>query len=711
MNTKGTVSVTNPHVWVVAAMFAVLIVLHYPQQLLSLSSPSIFSFLGLDRHAIERILFLLPICYADYFLGIRAGVVSLAVAAVIMLPRIFLVSDYMPDALLETVAVLSIGVLINLWFYSSKKERERRQQMLSKLEATDKQLESAYRATRRNEKRLSALNEISSIINKSLELEDILSVVVDKLKRVMGLDVILIFLLDKDRQELKLVTHREVSEEFIAGLKGLKVGEGFNGRVAQSGEPMVVEDASQDPRLTRDIVRREGIMSEVIVPLKAKGNVVGTLAGAMRKSRQFHDEEVELLNTICSQVGMGIENSQLYQREHLAAEQALASEKRYREIFEDAHDAIWIHDSNGNIIAVNKATEEMIGYSSQELLKMNVRDFLAEEGISLARQIRRKLFLGEPVEQPYEQCLISKDGTERILKLTTNIIREDGKLKGFQNIARDVTREKEIQDKLRATYQELRESHQQLKESQEQLIQAEKLTSLGQLAASIAHEVNNPLSGVLAYTQLLAKKIRSNNIQKDVSLQYLSKMEAELVRSTKLIRHLLDFARQSPPAFRPLNLNDVVNRSFELAAHSAELHHIQTVKELDPSLPNLMADFDQLHQVCTNLILNAIQAMPQGGKLTLRTLFDNGQIKMQVQDTGCGISPKNMRKLFTPFFTTKQEVKGVGLGLAISYGIIQRHNGKIEVQSEEGEGTTFTIYLPLHNMEPSENTAVTASNV
>jgi len=183
-------------------MFAVLIVLHYPQQLLSLSSPSIFSFLGLDRHAIERILFLLPICYADYFLGIRAGVVSLAVAAVIMLPRIFLVSDYMPDALLETVAVLSIGVLINLWFYSSKKERERRQQMLSKLEATDKQLESAYRATRRNEKRLSALNEISSIINKSLELEDILSVVVDKLKRVMGLDVILIFLLDKDRQEL-----------------------------------------------------------------------------------------------------------------------------------------------------------------------------------------------------------------------------------------------------------------------------------------------------------------------------------------------------------------------------------------------------------------------------------------------------------------------------------------------------------------------------
>jgi PAS domain S-box-containing protein len=690
---------SNPHLWAVVIIFAIVIVLHYPQQILSISSPSVFSFLGLNRHAMERVLLLLPVAYAAFVFGTRAGLVSLAVAAVIMLPRDFLISEYLPDALFETIVVIIIGGLINLWCYNSRKEEKRRQKLLSKLKAADKQLESAYQDTRRNEKRLSALNEVSAIISQSLELDDILSAVVDKLKQVVGLDIVLIFLLDPDKQELKLVTHREVSEEFIAGLKGLKVGEGFNGRVAQTGEPLFIDDASQDPRLTREIVRREGIKSEVIVPLKAKGKVVGTMAGAMRESRQFLNEEVELLTIIGSQVGIGIENSQLYQREHLAAQQAMASEKRYREIFEDAHDAIWIHDSHGNIIAANKATEELTGYSSEELIKMNVRDFLAEEGLSLARKIRRALFLGETVEQPYEQRLIGKDGTGRILRLTTNLIREDSKLKGFQNIARDVTREKEMQDKLRATYRELSESHQRLKESQEQLIQAEKLTSLGQLAASIAHEVNNPLSGVLAYTQLLAKKTKSNNIPKDIVLQYLSKMESELTRSTKLIRHLLDFARQSPPALRQLNLNDVVERAFDLAAHSAELQHIQTVKELDPALPNLMADFDQLHQVCTNLILNAIQAMPQGGKLTLRTGVSNGDLKIEVQDTGCGISPKNMRKLFTPFFTTKQEVKGVGLGLAISYGIIQRHHGRIEVKSKEGEGTTFTIYLPLSHEE------------
>jgi len=693
---------SNPHFWAVVIIFAIVTALHYPQQILSTSSSSLFSFLGLSRHALERILLLVPVSYAAFVFGTTAGFVSLAVASVIMLPRVFLISEYFPDALLETIAVILIGVLINLWFDRSRKEKERRQQMLSELAVTDQELESAYQVTKRNEKRLSALNEISAIVSQSLELEDILSAVVDKVKQVMGLDIALIFLLEEDKQELKLITHREVSEDFVAGLKGLKVGEGFNGRVAQTGEPLVIEDAAQDPRLTRETVKREGMRAEVIVPLKAKGKVVGTLAGAMRESRQFLSEEVELLTTIGSQIGMAIENTRLYQREHLAAQQALASERQYREIFEDAHDAIWIHDSHGNIIAANKATEELTGYSSKELLKMNVRNFLAEEGLSLARGIRRKLFLSETVEQPYEQRLIRRDGAEKIVKLTTNLIREDDRLRGFQNIARDVTKEKEMQGKLSAAYRELSESHQRLKESQEQLIQAEKLTSLGQLAASIAHEVNNPLSGVLAYTQLLAKKIGGDSIPKEVALGYLSKMEAELTRSTKLIRSLLDFARQSPPEFRQLNLNDVVSRAFDLAAHSAELQHVQVIKELDPSLPNLMADFDQLYQVCTNLFLNAIQAMPQGGKLTIRTSVNDGQLKIEVQDTGCGISPENMRKLFTPFFTTKHEVKGVGLGLAISYGIIQRHHGRIEVQSKKGEGTTFTICLPLHHEESAE---------
>lgn len=238
------------------------------------------------------------------------------------------------------------------------------------------------------------------------------------------------------------------------------------------------------------------------------------------------------------------------------------------------------------------------------------------------------------------------------------------------------------------------------KQAEEQLIQAEKLSSLGQLAASVTHEVNNPLSGVLIYIKLLIKRITSGDFSKEATLNYLSKMEAELIRSTKLLQNLLDFARQSSSTLEEVNVNEVINRACDVTAHSAELQNIKVIKELSPSLSNIMANFDQLQQVCTNLILNAIQAMPEGGRLTLRTSAGcSAQLKIEVRDTDCGISPENMRKLFTPFFTTKREVKGVGLGLAVSYGIVQRYQGRIKVQSKEGKGTTFTIYLPLHREE------------
>jgi len=258
---------------------------------------------------------------------------------------------------------------------------------------------------------------------------------------------------------------------------------------------------------------------------------------------------------------------------------------------------------------------------------------------------------------------------------------------------------------LAEAYRELGEVHRSLKESQDQLIQAEKLSSLGQMAASIAHEINNPLSGVIVYTKLLSKKIAGDNISKQTTLNYLSKMESELTRSTGLVRNLLDFARQSPPNMREIKLNEVIERALDLVSHSAALQNIQIIKELSASLPRIMADFDQLTQVFTNLILNAIQAMPQGGKLVLRSSNDGNQIKIEVQDTGCGISQENMSKLFTPFFTTKIEVKGVGLGLSICYGLIQRHQGKIEVQSQVGKGTTFTVYLPLQH-EKSEGASI-----
>ena len=240
---------------------------------------------------------------------------------------------------------------------------------------------------------------------------------------------------------------------------------------------------------------------------------------------------------------------------------------------------------------------------------------------------------------------------------------------------------------------EEREIGRRLKESQEQLVHAEKLASLGQLSASIAHEINNPLAGVLTYTKLLARKISGDTLEKGAALDYLAKMESEVSRCSRIIRNLLDFSRQAQPMLKLVDINQVLEQVLAMVGHQAQLQNVDVVRELSPSLPKVMADSDKLQQVFTNLTLNAIQAMSGGGKLTLRTSVADGRIRIDVQDTGCGISRENLSKLFTPFFTTKEKGSGVGLGLAVVRGIIERHKGEIKVQSELGQGTTFSVYL------------------
>ncbi len=248
---------------------------------------------------------------------------------------------------------------------------------------------------------------------------------------------------------------------------------------------------------------------------------------------------------------------------------------------------------------------------------------------------------------------------------------------------------------------EEREIIRRLKESREQLVHAEKLVSLGQLSASIAHEINNPLAGVLTYTKLLEKKVSGDTFRKEEALTYLSKMESEVGRCSGIIRNLLDFSRQTKPRFNPVDINLVLEKVLAMVGHQAQLQQVEIVREFSPSLPQVVADFDQLQQVFTNLTLNAIQAISGGGKLTLRTSVANGQVRIDVQDTGCGISKENLSKLFTPFFTTKEKGSGVGLGLAVVRGIIERHKGEIKVQSEVGKGTTFSVYLGVHDDEKS----------
>jgi len=248
--------------------------------------------------------------------------------------------------------------------------------------------------------------------------------------------------------------------------------------------------------------------------------------------------------------------------------------------------------------------------------------------------------------------------------------------------------------------EELNSYIKRLESTQKQLVQSEKLNAIGQLAAAVAHELNNPLSGVLTYSKLLAKKVSHDSFDKEEALSDLSKMESAVSHCTRIVRCLIDFARQSEPVLQPVAMKGVIDQVMYLVSHKAELKGVKVVTEDISPEPPVMADFGQLQQVFVNLVVNAIEATPEGGRITIRSsLDDSGWVRVSVQDTGCGISRDNMEKLFTPFFTTKGLEKGVGLGLAVSYGIIERHGGRIEVQSEVGKGSTFSVYLPVCKQE------------
>ena len=243
------------------------------------------------------------------------------------------------------------------------------------------------------------------------------------------------------------------------------------------------------------------------------------------------------------------------------------------------------------------------------------------------------------------------------------------------------------------------ERTQELRATQEQLLQSEKLASIGQLAAGVAHEINNPMGVILGFAQGILKTLPEDNPLK----KPLTTMEKESLRCKRIVQNLLDFARHSEPTLQPTNINELIDASCDLVEHQNSLQNVQLVKGHNPALPSIMADPNQLQQVFINVMLNSYQAMPDGGTLHLTTRTVGSELQVVFADTGTGIPPENVQNVFDPFFTTKEVGEGTGLGLSVSYGIIKAHGGDIEVESQVGKGTTFVIKLPLDKSEGDES--------
>jgi two-component system NtrC family sensor kinase len=257
-----------------------------------------------------------------------------------------------------------------------------------------------------------------------------------------------------------------------------------------------------------------------------------------------------------------------------------------------------------------------------------------------------------------------------------------------ENVAWTRTLEQRVEQKTR-----------ELKRAHEHALHTEKMASIGKMAAVLAHEINNPLSGILTYAKLLHKWIDSEdsgkNHHRDIC-DSLDLIASESRRCGDLVKNLLTFSRTTPINLQPTNLNQVIDRALRLIQHQLDLGAIQVQPDLDSELPLITCDGAQIEQVLLALMMNALDAMPQGGNLwvTTRLNREDNAVRIVVRDDGCGIAPEILPRLFEPFLTTKETGRGVGLGLAISRSILERHNGDIEVQSETGRGTTFTVTLP-----------------
>jgi two-component system NtrC family sensor kinase len=273
-----------------------------------------------------------------------------------------------------------------------------------------------------------------------------------------------------------------------------------------------------------------------------------------------------------------------------------------------------------------------------------------------------------------------------------------------ENVAWTRTLEQRVEQKTR-----------ELKRAHEHALHTEKMASIGKMAAVLAHEINNPLSGILTYAKLLHKWIDSEdggkNHHRDIC-DSLDLIASESRRCGDLVKNLLTFSRTTPINLQPTNLNQVIDRALRLIQHQLDLGAIQVQLDLDPELPLITCDGAQIEQVVLALMMNALDAMPQGGNLWVTTKLnrEDNAVRIVVRDDGCGIPPEILPRLFEPFLTTKETGRGVGLGLAISRSILERHNGDIEVQSEIGRGTTFTVTLPWDgDVELSPAKEVTAA--
>ena len=507
------------------------------------------------------------------------------------------------------------------------------------------------------------LIEFGRTLTNEVRLEPMLGSVMDRLSQTLLVDRLAIFVEDVSNPgDLRL-----------ARSMGVRLAEPLDLSFLGPARPEFARGALffESPRAARDVgdsVRRtlEQLDLNYFVPCRIREHTVAVLGlGKTVDGDYLSSDDVELVETIAGYVAVALDNSQLYTSlEQKALE--IARLKDFSEnIVESLNVGVLAVDLEGIVESWNTRMEQLFGVARQDAVGRQLRSLLPEE---LAAEIAARGD-AEQITGIYKQRLHHQGKALTLNVSITPLVSKSAERIGRLLLFDDVTQRERME---------------------EQMSQTEKLTSLGLLAAGVAHEVNTPLAVISNYIQMLAKQMPDADPRQSI----IEKIVKQTFRASEIVNNLLNFSRTGAGESVDIDVNRVVEETLSLVSHPLKTSQIQVVKHLGETLPAVRGSANKLQQVFLNLFLNARDAMPGGGLLEVRTGTHNGSVEIEVVDTGAGIPREHIHRIFDPFFTTKASGRGTGLGLSVSYGIIKEHSGKIDVRSTPGKGTSFHVEFP-----------------
>ena len=537
---------------------------------------------------------------------------------------------------------------------------------------------------------LQTINEIADCLSRSRELGDVLAGTLQRVVRALAGTGGSIRLKDE-------LTGAYEVQAFVGPpeLQRMWTQEGL--RLVRPSETVIATRAAVILEDLHALVppghpARNRTRSAISVPMTANEELIGTITVGAAAPGRFAMADQHLLSIIAGQIAVAVQNARLH-------DSLRRGKREWEQTFDAIADPIAVFDGRGELLRGNRALAEHLGRDVTTLRGATCREvgFCSEEECAVERALASDGSRGE-VTRP--------DG--RIFSVTTFPVARGAGGASVVQVAKNVTEEIRNARRLQQMSEELgianarsTAARERLKSTQAQLLQAEKLSAIGQLVAGVAHELNNPLTSVIGYAQLLEEEVQSGRIEESGRDQFgrdLRRIAEESERAARIVRNLLAFARRQTAARMPHDVADLFGRVLSLRTYEMRLNNVALDVAFDQNLPQVIVDGSQLQQALLNLVLNAEQAMrnrtPRRLRVGARYDEPSASVELFIRDSGHGISPANLSRIFDPFFTTRDVGEGTGLGLSICYGIVRDHGGQISVDSTVGEGTTFSVLLP-----------------